>query len=220
MFDLVPAYLRHQIDWKPGEEKPFDAGEIGDATVETAPGFQSRCEQLISTLNIPQPFDMYAFLTSLAEQRGRRIELVPATLPATLPCGMLVCTDDVDYIFHAIDTTPLHAWHIDMHEVGHLLLDHAAILGRHGLDENLPALDEQTAVRLLLPDLSPELIRRILGRTGYSDAHEREAEVFASMLLSATNPGVPEARSEDFTEHLSRLRVPAEPPAAGAQWVA
>ena len=122
--------------------------------METVPGFRSRCEQLINTLPIPCPFDTRIFLANLAQRRGRHIELVPATLPATLPCGMLVSTDDADYIFHPIDTTPLHAQHIDMHEVGHLLLDHTAAPDNRDAAEG-PTLAEQGAVRLLLPTYHP-----------------------------------------------------------------
>lgn len=184
----------------------------------TEPGFRSRCEQLVATLPIPRPLEVNQFLAALAQQRGRRIELIPTILPATLPCGMLISTDDVDYIFHAIDTTPLHAQHIDMHEVGHLLLDHSAVISSVGATAHVPALAEQAAVRSLLPDISPELIRRILGRTVYTDVHEREAELFASLLLSrARHRGVPpRADSADFADHLARLRSPRPRPAGGS----
>lgn len=183
---------------------------------KTASGFSHRCEQLIGALYIPDPFDMRKFLTGLARQRGRTIELIPATLPVTLPCGMLISTDDADYIFHATDTTPLHAQHIDMHEVGHLLLDHAV----ESVDDQAPMLAHQAAVRSLLPDLSPELIRRILGRTVYSDAHEREAELFASILLARTDLATAAAGgASDFAARLSLLRR-LRAGGAGASWAA
>lgn len=188
--------------------------------METTTGFRRRYEQLISTLSIPDPFDMPSFLAGLARQRGKQIELIPAVLPTTLPCGMLVSTDDIDYIFHPIDTTPLHAQHIDMHEVGHLLLGHATGPTNTVSSDELPTLAEQAAVRSLLPDLSTELIRRILGRTAYSNAHEREAEVFASLLLARVNlPAVPPVGPGDFAAHLSRLRKPRTSQ-AGMLWAA
>ena len=185
------------------------------------PGFRSRCERLVATLPIPCPFDVGQFLAALAQRRGRCIDLIPTSLPATLPCGMLISTDDVDYIFHAVDTTPLHAQHIDMYEVGHLLLDHSAVISRLGANADVPALAEQTAVRSLLPDLSPELIRRILGRTVYSDAHEREAELFASLLLSrAYHPARrPTVCRGDFAARLARLRS-SRAVEGGASWAA
>lgn len=125
-----------------------------------------RCEHLIATLPIPELFDVSTFLGRLAQRRGRRIELVPATLPATLSRGMLISTGDVDYIVHAADATPLHAQHIAMHEVSHLLLDDASGTDVAGVRRDRPDLVEQDALRSLLPDLSPALLRRILGRAG------------------------------------------------------
>lgn len=98
-------------------------------------------------------------------------------------CGMLISTADVDYIFHAAGTTPLHALHIAMHEVGHLLLDDGADLEAAIPERERPSLAEQAVVATLLPSLPPALIRRVLGRTTYSDPVEREVELFASMLL-------------------------------------
>lgn len=184
----------------------------------TEPGFRSRCEQLLATLSLSHPFDVGEFLAAVAERRGRRIERIAAPLPATLPCGMLISTDDVDYIIHAVDTTPLHGQHIEMHEVGHLLLDHSAALDSLDVDAHPPTLDEQSAVRALLPDLSPELIRRIQRRTLYSDAQEREAELFASILLSrAYRSSMASWTTDhgDFAERLTRLR-PAAPTHNGA----
>jgi hypothetical protein len=37
-------------------------------------------------------------------------------------------------------------------------------------------------MRLLLPSLDPAMVRRVLGRAGYTSVEEREAEFFASML--------------------------------------
>lgn len=135
-----------------------------DASRPSWCSIRHRCERLIAALPIPELFDVSTFLGRLARRRGRRIELIPATLPATLPHGMLISTDNVDYIFHAADATPLHAQHIAMHEVSHLLLDHATGNDAPGLRQDRPDLVEQDAVRSLLPDLSPALLRRILGR--------------------------------------------------------
>lgn len=134
---------------------------------------------------------------------------------------MLVSTDDADYIVHVVGTTLLHAQHIDMHEVGHLLLDHSTAIESVHTDNQVPALAEQAAVRALLPDLSPELIRRILGRTVYSNKQEREAELFASMLLSRTSRRVAGLGSSgvDFADRLTRLRSRAPAP-ADAAWAA
>lgn len=178
------------------------------------PELHHRCEELINRLPIPDPFDVPTFLDRLTARRGRRIELVPAALSATLPCGMLISTDQADYICHAIDATPLHAQHIDMHEVGHLLLDHATDRNED-IPQARPDLAEQAALRTLLPDLSQAMIHRILGRTTYSDRDEHEAEMFASMLLTRAYSVAGGAPGRgDFAERLRELVW------AGAPWAA
>lgn len=147
-------------------------------------GLRRRCDELIRTLPIPHPFDMPTFLNRLAQHRRRHIELVPVALSAALPCGLLISTDDADYVCHAVDTSPLHAQHIVMHEVGHLVFGHTSKSEAANIPLDGRRVAEQAAVRTLLPDLSPAMIQRILGRTTYSDVHEREAEQFASMLLA------------------------------------
>jgi hypothetical protein len=154
----------------------------------------ARCEEALRDLTIPSPFDSGAFLDALAAKRGRRIELVPAPLAKDTPCGVLISTDDADYIYYAADTTPLHAEHILLHEVGHLVLDHRA-----------DVFDEAVA-GALLPNLSPNLIRRMLCRTIYSSDNERQAELFASIVLQRAGRSVPRAEvAPDIADGLARI---------------
>ena len=128
-----------------------------------------RCRRIVDDLTIPVPFEPARLVESLAAQRGRRVELVPMPGGAS-QCGALVATDDADYLFYATSTTRLHQEHILLHEVGHLLCGH---LG----DRSLTALPD-----LLLPNLSADLVRRVLGRSDYSARQEQEAELVASMI--------------------------------------
>ncbi|MGH3844705.1 MAG: hypothetical protein ACRDS0_25175 [Pseudonocardiaceae bacterium] len=48
--------------------------------------------------------------------------------------------------------------------------------------------DDET-MRLLFPDLSPQLIRDLLCRTGYSDIQEEEAEIMASLIKAIAAKG-------------------------------
>ena len=138
-----------------------------------------RCRRIVAALDIPEPFEVEGFLARLAAARGRPLELLPVAAGADVPCGLLVSTDSADYIFHPADAVPLHARHIVFHEVGHLLGDHGG----------------GSAAPVLFPDLSPELVRRVLGRTTYSDAQEREAEILATLIarrvLAARRPPRP-----------------------------
>jgi hypothetical protein len=140
----------------------------------------ARCEALISTLAIPDPFDMGSFLTSVAERRGKPIKLISTIPGAGQMCGMLISTTEVDYIYSSENLSPLQAQHTKMHEVGHLLFGH----GTRESGAGTPDLAE--SLHLLLPTLSAELVRHILGRTAYATEQEREAELFASLVLAPT----------------------------------
>ncbi|MEV7599020.1 ParH-like protein [Kitasatospora sp. NPDC089797] len=139
-------------------------------------------------LELPSPFDPVVLLERLAVRRGRPIELLPVPARPHAPCGLLVSTVAADYILYAADTGVLHQRHILVHEIAHLLLDHA------GSAPLAPAA-------ALLPNLSPALVQRVLGRTSYDEPQEREAELLASLILSraeredaADQPGPAPAR--------------------------
>lgn len=78
--------------------------------------------------------------------------------------------DDVIYVEEK--TSRLHRDHIVLHEIGHLLRDHPGPGGAHPLAR-------------VLPDLSPELIERLLTRTAYTTDEEQEAELIASLIRTA-----------------------------------
>ncbi|MFH9347560.1 ParH-like protein [Kitasatospora sp. NPDC017646] len=122
-------------------------------------------------LELPSPFDPVVLLERLAARRGRPIELLPVPARPHAPCGLLVSTLEADYILYAADTGALHQRHILVHEIAHLLLDHA------GSAPLAPAA-------ALLPSLSPALVQRVLGRTSYDEPQEREAELLASLILN------------------------------------
>ncbi|WP_371500961.1 ParH-like protein [Kitasatospora sp. NBC_00374] len=140
-----------------------------------------RCQQLVADAPLPVPFEITGFLGALSEQLDRPIELIPLPTGVRAPCGLLVSTDRADYIGFPTDTTPLHQQHIVLHEVGHLLCGHRGGLAR---------ADDATAGPLF-PHLSGELIRRVLGRTVYSELQEQEAELFASLALHRTSRARP-----------------------------
>jgi hypothetical protein len=137
---------------------------------------RERCRALVDTLDIPEPFDLGEFCHRLERRRGRPILMVAITAVHGTPCGMWVSTARADYIFHERSTSPLHRQHIIMHEIGHMLFDHRPGTG--------PS-------ELLLPDLDPELVDRMLGRTAYDCEQELEAETFAdlmSLIINAREP--------------------------------
>lgn len=132
-----------------------------------------RCRRIAATVSLPTPFEVTTFTAALSQRLGRPVELLPLPIRSAGPCGVLVSTDRAEYIGYPADTALLHQQHIVLHEVGHLLCGHQGteVLG-------------QAARENLLPHLSDELIHRVLGRSGYTDAQEREAELFASLVLN------------------------------------
>lgn len=119
-------------------------------------------------IRIPSPFDLDAFCDEVAARRGRPLQRHPVPgLSAEAPCGMWVGTDRADHVFYDPGTSPLHAEHIVLHELAHILSGHS------GADAGLAHL---------FPDLDPATVRRALGRVGYTTAQEREAEMIASLI--------------------------------------
>lgn len=133
---------------------------------------KKRCQNLIDTLDLPEPFDIGGFCRRLAETRGRPLRLIALDLPHGFPCGMWLNTAHADYVFHERNTSPAHRAHIVVHELGHMVFGHQ---GRSALGD--------TFSELLLPDLAPDMIRRMLGRALYNSVEELEAETFASLIL-------------------------------------
>lgn len=131
--------------------------------------------QAMGDIALPRPFDELALIARLADRRGRPIELIPVDALPNLPCGLLMVTDQADCIVYATDTSVLHQRHILLHEAAHL------ICGHH---ETAPAAS--AAAQVLLPHLSPALVRRVLGRSVYTEPQEQEAELVASLILTRT----------------------------------
>ncbi|MFF9978461.1 toxin [Streptomyces erythrochromogenes] len=125
----------------------------------------------IAELDLPKATDVAELCRHLGEARGRPILLVPMQMPSSHPCGMWVAARDEDLIFYDANTTSAHQEHIILHELGHIICCHR---GAGGLDE--------TAARLLFPNLDPELVRDMLLRAAYDDVQEQEAEIIAYLL--------------------------------------
>jgi IrrE N-terminal-like domain len=151
---------------------------------------QRRCERLLRDADVPDPFDVDEFCARLAASRGRPLRLVPlppGSGPA-MPCGLWVATRDEDLIHVEPDTSPLHRGHIVLHELGHIVCHHP------------PAAVQAAAFARLLPDLDPDLVERMLGRTSYTDPQEQEAEMVASLLLARRGRHMPAAPTPEGTD--------------------
>ncbi|GAA5042518.1 hypothetical protein GCM10023259_012350 [Thermocatellispora tengchongensis] len=129
-----------------------------------------RCEARLAALPLPAPFSAQALCELVAAERGRPIRLLPMERTVDV-CGMWVLADDVDLIFYERATTSPHQQHIILHELSHLLCDHYP-----------SGVAEPDHWRLLLPDLDPRMVHRMLGRTAYTEVEEQEAELLASLI--------------------------------------
>ena len=129
------------------------------------------CESTLRDLSLPSPFDVRAFSATVGARRGRPIHMLPKSTPVG-PCGVWLAMPTADYVFFENATSPLHREHIILHELGHLLRDHAPT----------EVIDDR-ALRQLLPTLEVDVVRRVMGRTSYSAVEEQEAEMIASLVL-------------------------------------
>lgn len=139
-------------------------------------------------LTIPRPFTVDAFLNQLARDRGRPIHLIPMPGGVAEPCGIWLSTGNTDYVVHQVTTSPLHQEHIILHELAHMVLDHATA-GR-------PAPDLRAQ---LLPDLDPDVVATMLARTSYTSTAEREAETPADLIGATARRDVEPPRNTDRT---------------------
>ncbi len=121
---------------------------------------------------------MRALTERLAADRGRPIHLLPLPAAPGNPTGLCISAAEAEYVFYESDATGIHREHIILHELGHLVFGHTGAL----------SLTDLTA-RLLAPSVDPRMVRTMLGRHDYSDESEREAEMFATLILARTGSG-------------------------------
>ncbi|MFD0345545.1 ParH-like protein [Kitasatospora aburaviensis] len=124
---------------------------------------------------------------------------MPLSGPEPSLCGVLISTDRADYIGYPVATTALHQQHIVLHEIGHLLCGHTEASGHtggsghsgHSRNSGHTENSGHTGAaglgsalpHVLTPRLPEELVRRVLGRSGYTERQEQEAELVASLAL-------------------------------------
>jgi IrrE N-terminal-like domain len=142
---------------------------------------RSLCRDI--TAGPPPAASLTDFCDRLGGQRGRPIVLLPFVGDGQSPSGLWLKGTQRDYVCYDAATSPMHQEAIIWHELSHMLLGHPG-----------PVADALTS-RLLLPDLDPGLVARMLGRAAYTDRLERQAEELASWLML------------DRTEQLARLRT-------------
>ncbi|WP_194829268.1 hypothetical protein [Nocardia sp. XZ_19_231] len=143
---------------------------------------EKQFDDLIRAAPIPYPWDPVEYVNRVAELRGRPIVLFPidAQALAGTGCGtgsgLWIAREHDDVIMYGGETES-HAYHIICHEIGHMLLGHDDV----GADS--VEADEALTLSDLMPSLSIESIRSVLRRQDYGTEREREAEMFAGLLM-------------------------------------
>ncbi|WP_063892975.1 hypothetical protein [Mycobacterium gordonae] len=140
---------------------------------------------LVRTLPIPVPWDRTAFIDGVARLRGRPIRVVSTVDQlAFSPCGLWMKRDNDDIIIHEAGTSEYHIDQIVCHEIGHMVLEHDG--GPRGVssDDYHSKMIYATALAGLDPSTGV-----ILGRISFDDDRERDAEMFASMVMLASAEG-------------------------------
>lgn len=137
------------------------------------------CDNVVRGFQLPVPFTIDALVAQVAAKRGRPIQLM--AMPEqdhrpNHPCGLWIEADEIDYIMYPPETTQHHHNLIVLHELGHMELGHKSSVS-----------DKEEIARLLMPNLSPALIRRVLARTVYTNEEERAAELVASLTTLAVS---------------------------------
>jgi len=120
-----------------------------------------RAEEALRSLAIAGPPSIDGFLVHLQQYSTRAIELRPVVTNSGAPPGFWLRTAGADYLYYESQTSPFHQAHILLLLTGRLLLKEGS-----GITFDLR----------LVPDLSPEMARLILGDDTQIAGTEDEAE--------------------------------------------
>ncbi|WP_204815327.1 hypothetical protein [Mycobacterium riyadhense] len=139
--------------------------------LELAPPCRSRCPGIARGSSI-----------SIARLRGRPIRVVPTDTAALAhsPCGLWIKRTSDDIIHHEKATSEYHIDQIESHEIGHMVIEHDRPGGAAGTTGNHAEL-----LHSVLPDLDSHAVRAVLGRAEFDSDQERNAEMFASIVMLA-----------------------------------
>lgn len=121
---------------------------------------------------MPSSGDVQDLLTSLSRARERNITILSAPLDSAIS-GLLISTEQADYIAVSDGASPERFVAIVCHEVAHALLGH----------DHSHAIGEEILETGLLQIVNPELAgSAVAARRAYAHTDESEAEVVATYL--------------------------------------
>ena len=122
----------------------------------------------------------------------RAIKLVPVDTEPGAPSGMWCRTAETDYLYYERQTSPFHQAHILLHLAARLLLNNQSGL---------------TLDPALVPDLSPRLVRLILGDDVQVSQADAEAENLAILSLERANRRPSRVNARRMLRQMAPLRA-------------
>jgi hypothetical protein len=143
------------------------------------------CASLVRGLDIRPPAEpgqlIGALCRRLEERTGRDVRHTLVPFPPHTVSGLWAATDSTDHILCERNTSPWHQLLITCHEIWHIVEAH-----RSGL------ADAPTLGGVELTSLDDTALGRILATRGpFDDAAEREADLFASLLIARLTRRLP-----------------------------
>lgn len=87
---------------------------------------KERIQNLVAKIKAEYDFGQFtieSFRSWLEQQRGKKITLVPWTMPPEIS-GVWLTHGDRDFIFYEVNAPPVHQVSIQLHQMAHLLGEH------------------------------------------------------------------------------------------------
>ncbi|MEU7279308.1 ImmA/IrrE family metallo-endopeptidase [Streptomyces sp. NPDC045431] len=176
------------------------------------------CERLIDEAGITPGGDIMAICEQVSRRRGRAIRLTSMELEDPSLHGLWIAVPETDIIVYQADTSRSHQEHIIAHELSHIICGHdgeaapattpRATAAPATAAPVAAAPKRVTVPEHLFPDLDPNLVRRSLMRSVYSDRDEQEAEMMASLILAGARQdvtGAPPALAPEIASVMARV---------------
>ncbi|MGX9901499.1 hypothetical protein ACW0JT_19275 [Arthrobacter sp. SA17] len=154
-----------------------DRSDVGTTPAE-------RAALAFETLRLPAHLTLERLVEFVEGSRRRRIEIeMSEALNGGSICGLWLSTDTREIILHAETPSALHRQQFVLHELGHMVLRHDELV--------LPS----AYASVLFPNLSGELVTRVLARSSFVDHLEAAAETLADLFAAAIRESTTEPRS-------------------------
>ena len=158
---------------------------------------RASCQRHLSLVPIPAPFNLRRYCDSVATHRGRPVELLESDGPFTEdhPSGAWSPMEDEDRIYFVSGLSAVHRAQVVLHEIGHMMFGH----------DPTAIFTDAKNVKKISPDLKPAAFRRMLFRTSFTAQSEREAEMYASLVMEQAGVGPAAPRSARHSALVDRL---------------